>query len=399
MTLGVEAAARAALDRRLDPASRAPLAVAVSGGGDSVALLHLAADWAAWAGRSLRVLSVDHGLNPASGAWSERVVQAAARLGLPAEIVRWSGTKPHAGLPAAARTARHALLAEAARAAGARVILLGHTANDLLESAAMRAEGASVGDPREWAPSPAWPEGRGLFLLRPLLGVSREGLRGHLRSLGETWIEDPANADRRFARARARAASPGRVDGGAKPSPAPPALAEETPWGGLSWPSANTPGPRALSAAVLSASGGVEPPRGPRLTGLAQRLLRGEGATLAGARIAPADGAILFGRDPGRLGLPATAASPGRELVWDGRFALAVEEPGTVGPLAGRAARLSPAERATLRPVPAWARPSLPVLETESGAIRLAAEARPLALERWRAACGVYACEADVPSA
>jgi tRNA(Ile)-lysidine synthase len=313
VTGGVEAAARAALDRRLDPESAAPLAVAVSGGGDSIALMHLAADWAAGAARPLRVLTVDHGLNRESGAWAQGVVDAAARLALSAEVLRWTGPKPAAGLPAAARAARHARLAEAARAAGARVILMGHTADDLVESAAMRAGGASVGDPREWGPSPAWPEGRGVFLLRPLLALSRRSLREHLRGLGEAWTEDPANADLRFARARARAGAVGALDGGAggmTPAP-PPLLAEETPWGGLSWPAGERLEGRALSAAVLCASGGTEPPRGVGLARLALRLERGEGATLAGARIAPAAGSILFGRDPGRRACPRWPRSPG----------------------------------------------------------------------------------------
>ena len=63
---------------------------------------------------------------------------------------------------------------------GAKVILMGHTASDLAEAAAMRAEGSTTPSPREWAPSPAWPEGRGVFLLRPMLAVSRQQVRDWL---------------------------------------------------------------------------------------------------------------------------------------------------------------------------------------------------------------------------
>ena len=70
MTEAVEARAFAALDRRLDPRAPRPLAVAVSGGGDSMALLHLSDAWAKRAGRALRVLTVDHGLNSESGRWA-----------------------------------------------------------------------------------------------------------------------------------------------------------------------------------------------------------------------------------------------------------------------------------------------------------------------------------------
>jgi tRNA(Ile)-lysidine synthase len=90
--------------------------------------------------------------------------------------------------------------------------LLGHTADDLAEAAAMRAEGSSVSDPRYWSPSPVWPEGRGVMLLRPLLGERRAALRAWLSGRGETWLDDPANDDPRSARARARRAGASLVD-------------------------------------------------------------------------------------------------------------------------------------------------------------------------------------------
>ncbi|KAI6244391.1 ATP-dependent metallopeptidase FtsH/Yme1/Tma family protein [Aphelenchoides fujianensis] len=105
-----------------------------------------------------------------------------------ARALAWTGAKPLTGLPAAARRARHALLATAAREAGARVLLLGHTASDLAESAAMRAEGSTAPDPREWSPSPVWPEGRDVFLLRPMLGLTRTEIRAALTADGETLI-------------------------------------------------------------------------------------------------------------------------------------------------------------------------------------------------------------------
>ena len=61
---------RTVLDRRLAAGSTAPIAVALSGGGDSRALALMAADWAQVHGRRLAILTVDHGLNPDSAAWS-----------------------------------------------------------------------------------------------------------------------------------------------------------------------------------------------------------------------------------------------------------------------------------------------------------------------------------------
>src|ERR1700722_7155703 len=82
---------------------------------------------------------------------------------------------------------------------GAPVILLAHTADDLMEAEIMRRMGASAPSPRQWSPSPAWPQGRGVFLLRPLLGHRRADLRALLHGLGETWIDDPANDDPHYS--------------------------------------------------------------------------------------------------------------------------------------------------------------------------------------------------------
>ncbi|MBX7249005.1 MAG: hypothetical protein K1X35_08195, partial [Caulobacteraceae bacterium] len=117
----------AALDRRLCPAADAPLCVGVSGGGDSIALLALACAWAEPRNRRVLALSVDHGLQPEGAGWSRFALETAARLGAGGRLLRWAGEKPARGVSAAARAARHRLLAEAAREAGARVVVLGHT--------------------------------------------------------------------------------------------------------------------------------------------------------------------------------------------------------------------------------------------------------------------------------
>jgi len=410
----IEAAAFAVFDARLDPTSRAPLAVAVSGGGDSVALLWLAAAWAGRHHRPLQVLTVDHGLNAASAAWTAFVAGAAVRLGLATRVLRWSGPKPATGLPAAAREARHRLLGQAAREAGARVLLMGHTADDRLEGERMRAEGASVGDPREWTPSPAWPEGRDVFLLRPLLAIRREPLRDWLRAQGEAWIEDPANQDVRFHRARVRDPSPfvgegvfrSGTDDGEFPLDA--AGASETPHPAASQPPSPARGEgllalaraeatKWLGPATLCAAGGARPPRAERLRALSDRLATGENftATLAGARLTARGDCVLLGRDAGRSGIPPLAVEAG-EAVWDGRFAVVTDRPGAVVALRGRLARLEPAARAALAGVPSWQRPTLPILETPDGKLRMVRR-RCLVHDRWLAACGAFAREAELP--
>ena len=150
-------------------------------------------------------LTVDHGLNPESAAWTAFAERAAREAGADWRGLNWTGPRPATGLPAAARMARHRLIADAAREAGARVVLLAHTADDIAEAEVMRAEGSTLGRLLDWSPSPAWPEGRGLMLLRLMLGAGRGEVRDWLAGQGADWIDDPGNEDLKYGRSRARA--------------------------------------------------------------------------------------------------------------------------------------------------------------------------------------------------
>ena len=369
----------AALDARLSPDADRPVALALSGGGDSMALLHLAADWCARRGRRLLALTVDHRLHPDSAAWTAFAGDAARAVGADWRALSWEGPKPSTGLPAAARAARHALLADAARQAGARVILMAHTADDIAESDWMRDQGATLGALRDWSPSPSWPQGRGLMLLRPLLTTSRTDLRAFLAARNARWLEDPANADPRFMRTRARHALNPSPDGRrGNPRTGAPAevlragdegrtarrLTSADSWSGLlTLPRAVSA--RALAAALLSVSGQSTPPRGPRLAALHARLASGAAvtATLTGARVQTDGDRLLITREPGRGGLPDALLPPNAPAVWDGRFEITAPSPGwRAGPLHGRMAALSPADQAIVKQLPASARPALPVL-------------------------------------
>jgi tRNA(Ile)-lysidine synthase len=393
----------AILDRRLHPGSARPVAVALSGGGDSLALLLVSAVWANRVGRDLLVLTVDHGLQAQSAGWVRACAATAGRLGLPFHALRWEGEKPATGLPAAARAARHRLLADAARATGARVILLGHTADDVLEARQMRADGASTPEPREWSPSPAWPQGRGLFLLRPLLGMRRSSIRDWLSSRAEHWIEDPANADLSYARPRARRAI---AAGAASPAPAPRpatdalALACEADIGGgftLARAKLRQADPMAaaafVAAASLCAAGTDRPPPSERVRRLAERLASDQSlaASLAGARIEADDTAVRFMREPGeaaRGGLKPLRLCAGETEIWDGRFEVTADRPAQVRASSGLVRKLEPAAQVALQPLPPRARATLPVLVDEDGGLSLAT-LRPITHQRLLAACDV----------
>lgn len=375
-TPDLERAVGEVLDRRLLKHVQRPVAVALSGGGDSLALLLAAADWARAAGRRLIVLTVDHRLQPQSGDWTRACAATAHRLGLTFRALAWTGGKPATGLPAAARAARHALIADAARADGARVVLMGHTADDVAEARLMRAEGSTTPDAREWSPSPAWPQGRGVFLLRPLLGLSRGNIRAWLAARGERWIDDPANDDAAYARVRARRALAGGATApDAKPTASAAALAlacrpDASGGFGVGRAELRAAEPQVLvrfvAAACLCAAGTDRPPARKRVVRLAGRLTHMAPfvATLAGARIEADAAGVRFRREPGeaaRGGLRPLSLAAGETGVWDGRFEIA----------AARTMKVIAAGRTTL-----------PTAGEEP------VEATPLTWDRLLAACG-----------
>jgi tRNA(Ile)-lysidine synthase len=171
--------------------------VAVSGGADSVALLHVLVTLAGELSLRLHALHVDHGLRPDSGADGAFVTRLADRLGVPADVV---GVAVPAGpsLEATARAARYAALEAHAARLGAARIALGHTTDDQAETVLMRMlTGAGV---RGLA---GIPPVRGP-IIRPLLETRRVELVALLEAAGLPWIEDPSNQDPRFFRNRVR---------------------------------------------------------------------------------------------------------------------------------------------------------------------------------------------------
>ena len=183
------------------------MGLAVSGGGDSVALLHLAVE----AGCKVAVATVDHGLREEAAAEAAAVAARCEALGVPHRVLewRWNG---RGNLSDAARRARMTLLADWARGAGLAAVALGHTQDDVAETFLMRlARDAGVDGLAAMA---ARREVAGMVFLRPLMGVGRAELRGWLLSRGLDWVDDPTNEDAHFARVRARRAIAAMADAG-----------------------------------------------------------------------------------------------------------------------------------------------------------------------------------------
>lgn len=318
------------------------IGVAVSGGGDSVALLHLTQKWAAKVGVHVQVATVDHNLRAESAAEALGVAKACAKLGLDHQTLHWTGWNGEGNLQAEASAARRRLLADAARAQGLKAILLGHTTDDQAETLLMRlGRGSGVDGLSGMRPSTLRD---GIIWLRPLLGVRRDTLRDWLRSREITWIDDPSNDDLRFDRVKARRALVGLSDlgitaqgltktaermqqaRGALDHAAGALAAEATRWGAcgefyLSLSPYRAAPPeiqrRLLRAALVRTAGANYGPRADAEQKLLSAILSfrlGGGRSLHGCLIRPNgfDGVVITRE--------AAATKPGQCPLWDGRF-------------------------------------------------------------------------------
>ena len=183
-----DAALGAARESGLVPAGE-PLLVMLSGGADSVCLLHVALEL----GAAVSALHVNYGLRDEAGGDEEHCRALCASLGV--ELVSERVTLPDAGnLQAHAREARYRL----AEGLAAGDYASAHTASDQAETVLMR---LAVSPGRRALLGMEPRRGR---LVRPLLGATAEETRAHCRAHGLSWREDASNSDPRFTRTRAR---------------------------------------------------------------------------------------------------------------------------------------------------------------------------------------------------
>ncbi len=184
------------------------IVLAVSGGPDSVALMWLAARWrrAMARGPRLFAVTVDHGLRAEAAAEAREVKRLARALNVPHRTMRWRGTKPKTGLPAAAREARYRLLAQVAQESGATHILTAHTRDDQAETLLMRLlRGSGIAGLAAMARET---ERDGVLLARPFLDISKSQLIATLKKANIGFADDPTNRDVNFTRPRLRTLMP-----------------------------------------------------------------------------------------------------------------------------------------------------------------------------------------------
>jgi tRNA(Ile)-lysidine synthase len=168
--------------------------VAVSGGPDSTALLVALHE----ARQPVVAAHYDHALREGSEVAARQVAALCARLGVPLIAERRAEPMPRGSMQAAARKLRYAFFERARLEAGAEVVALAHTADDVVEGAVIHLlRGCGIAGLR------GMPARRGHYV-RPLLNVWRKDVLAFLRERGLDAYADPANADLRFARTRVR---------------------------------------------------------------------------------------------------------------------------------------------------------------------------------------------------
>lgn len=189
----LEQQVQACLSRQIKPGTN--LRVGLSGGVDSVVLLHLLAMLAPAFPFQLSAIHVHHGLNPQADAWADFCAALCVRLKVPFEAVRVKvPRKSTAGLEASARKARYAELTKP----GAEALVLAHHLDDQAETVLFQL--LRGGEPRALAAMPEAREKDGMLLIRPLLGVPKRSLIAYARRHRLKWVEDDSNADTSLAR-------------------------------------------------------------------------------------------------------------------------------------------------------------------------------------------------------
>jgi tRNA(Ile)-lysidine synthase len=329
----------------LGPFEAAPfLAVAVSGGADSLALAILADRWARSRGGRICALTVDHRLRPESADEAWRLHGWLAAREIHHEVLVWPEAKPATGIEAAARQARYRLLADWCRDRGCLHLLTAHHLADQAETYQIRHRAGS--GPDGLAGMSAVRELAYCRLLRPLLGVAKTRLAALLTAERQPSIIDPSNHDPAFERARLRAAG-----GTVGPAPeelcklgaarqvrerardallARAAMLHPAGFGVLDPASIRAAEPaiadRTLAALVTAIGGAAYPPRRERVVRLREAIAgAGDGPfgrTLGGCRLVAWRSRILVLRQVAAVA--PIRLMPGSECVWDRRFRLSL---------------------------------------------------------------------------
>lgn len=333
-----------AMMARCGPFERMPaLAVAVSGGSDSMALLHLARAWAIARGGQVTALTVDHGLRAGAAAEAAQVGAWCRALGVEHLVLRWNPGGP-AG-QAEARAARYRLLTGWCRARQVLHLLTAHTQDDQAETLFFRLARGS--GPEGLSGMAAVSDRDDIRLLRPLLHCPKAALAALLTGIGQAWLEDPSNRSPAYTRNRIRAELAEACAEQQSLQMQAGALADALAdirngffYNNVShltdllslYPEAYARLDRArfdalpeearmrvLAALIPTLCGAFHPPRPEALRRLPAALAQGRRCTLAGLVFTPSPQQVLVTRERAALPAPLPLHGPWQGL-WDGRF-------------------------------------------------------------------------------
>lgn len=333
----------------------AHIAVAVSGGADSMALTLLLAHWARPRSVTVQALTVDHALRDAAALEAEQVSAWFAPLGIAHTTLRWDEGSAYRQRPAsaqgAARDARYRLMLDWCAAHGYAHLFLAHHADDQAETFLLRlTRGSGVDGLAAMAPVAVR---EGIRLCRPLLDISKARLAAFCDTVGQPWIEDPSNHDASYGRVRFRAArgvleqeglSSGRLLATAAHMRRARAALDHYVDGLLDgacrWDDFGVArvtldsflaapdeiGLRALARVLMTASGQIYRPRFERLGRLYEALRAGpwRDATLHGCFLAREGAVLTVMREAAQVADEQTMRS-GDRVAWDGRFVVSAD--------------------------------------------------------------------------
>lgn len=354
------------------------LALAVSGGSDSMAMLRMVHEWASAQDKAptIFVLTVDHGLREAAAKEAQHVAQWCADLGIAHETLRWAGQKPLTGIQAKARAARYDLMSAWCIAHNVPGLLTAHTADDQAETVVMRSARTSSAK----SLAGIWPERdwNGVRVLRPLLGLRRADLRHYLNAQNQNWIDDPSNDDVRFERVRVRQALAGDAEGFAEQALAAQRETRHAAGLAMRWCDENfivyetgfLKFSRSQFASQIAAvqdeillqvigqCGSRAVPELQKRLDILRWLVTAGGSrrALGGVIFAKRKHDILAGREPGRISAVPLVIPQSGEVVWDHRFRISA----IAGALVVPAANLSNLPRR--KDIPAFIQAGLPVV-------------------------------------
>ena len=178
------------------------LAVALSGGSDSMALCFLLDQFIKEYNGELHSVTIDHQLRDNSASEAIKVGEILNSHGIKHQIISWTDTKPKSNIQEEARLARYKLLTDYCHKHNISYLFTGHQKNDQAENFIIRAEhGAGI---YGLAGIPKIGEFDGIKIIRPLLDFNKHELQEFLKSKHIKWIEDPSNLNEKFTRVRIR---------------------------------------------------------------------------------------------------------------------------------------------------------------------------------------------------